>query len=128
MATLNAQVGKANGVVLAVRVGAATGPVIVGDLIGEGAAEEAAVVGETPNLAARLQGVAQPNQVVIASSTHHIVGDLFTFEDLGTHELKGITEPTQAWRVVRAADIESRLETKRQAGWSTFVGRQEEFG
>ena len=128
MASLNSEVGKAQGVVLAVRVGVATGPVVVGDLIDEGAAEEAAVVGETPNLAARLQGVAQPNQVVIGPATHHIVGDLFTFDDLGAHELKGIAEPTQAWRVNGAVDIEGRHETKRRAGSSPLVGRQEELG
>ena len=128
MASLNSEVGKARGVVLAVRVGVATGPVVVGDLISEGVAEEAAVVGETPNLAARLQGVAQPNQVVIGPATHHIVGDLFTFDDLGAHELKGIAEPTQAWRVNGAVDIEGRHETKRRAGSSPLVGRQEELG
>jgi predicted ATPase len=101
--------------------------VIVGDLIGEGAAEEAAVVGETPNMAARLQGVALPNQLVISSSTHHIVGDLFRFDDLGTRELKGIAEPTQAWRVTGAIDIESHHEKRRQIGSSPLVGRQEEL-
>lgn len=128
MASLNAKVGKAHGAVLAVRVGVATGPVVVGDMIGEGAAEEAAVVGETPNLAARLQGVAQPNQVIIGPVAQRIVGDLFTFDDLGTQELKGIAEPVQAWRVTGAADIEGRHEARRQAGSSLLVGRQEELG
>ena len=109
-------------------VGVATGPVVVGDMIGEGAAEEAAVVGETPNLAARLQGLAQPNQVIIGPVAQRIVGDLFTFDDLGTQELKGIAEPVQAWRVTGAADIEGRHETRRQAGSSPLVGRQEELG
>ena len=128
MASLNAGVGKAHGAVLAVRVGVATGPGVVGVMIGEGAAEEAAVVGETPNLAARLQGVAQPNQVVISPATQRIVGDLFTFDDLGTQELKGIAEPVHAWRVTGAADIEGRHETRRQTGSSPLVGRQEELG
>ena len=96
VASLNAEVGKKHGVVLAVRIGVATGPVVVGDMIGEGAAEEAAVVGETPNLAARLQGVAQPNQFVIGSATRELVGDLFALDDLGTQELNGIAEPTRA--------------------------------
>ena len=128
MASLNAEVGKRKGVVLAVRIGVATGPVVVGDLIGEGAAEEAAVVGETPNLAARLQGVAQPNQFVIGSATSQLVGELFTLDDLGTHELGGIAKPTQAWRVTGAVDIEGRLETKRRTDSSPLVGRQEELG
>jgi len=128
VASLNDRVGKKHGVVLAVRIGVATGPVVVGDMIGEGVAEEAAVVGETPNLAARLQGVAQPNQFVIGSATRELVGDLFALDDLGTHELKGIAEPTRAWRVTRAVDIEGRLETKRQTGSSPLVGRQEELG
>ena len=126
--SLNAEVGKAHDAVLAIRVGVATGPVVVGDMIGEGAAEEAAVVGETPNLAARLQAVAQPNQLVTSSSTRKLVGDLFTFDDLGVHELKGITEPTQAWRVTGEADIEGRLETRRIKGSSPLIGRQEELG
>ena len=128
VASLNADVGKKHGVLLAVRIGVGTGPVVVGDMIGEGAAEEAAVVGETPNLAARLQGVAQPNQLVIGSATRRIVGDLFTFDDLGTHELKGIAKPTRAWRVIGAVDIEGRHETKRRMGSSPLVGRQEELG
>jgi class 3 adenylate cyclase/tetratricopeptide (TPR) repeat protein len=128
VASLNADVGKTHNAVLAIRVGVATGPVVVGDMIGEGAAEEAAVVGETPNLAARLQAVAQPNQLVIGSSTRKLVGDLFTFDDLGVHELKGIAEPTQAWRVTGAADIEGHLETRRRKGSSPLIGRQEELG
>lgn len=128
MASLNENVGEAHGAELAVRVGVATGPVVVGDMIGEGAAEEAAVVGETPNLAARLQGLAQPNQVIIGPVVQRIVGDRFTFDDLGLQELKGIVEPVQAWRVIGAADIESHHETRRKTGSSPLVGRQEELG
>ena len=79
---------------LQARVGIATGMVVVGDLIGEGSAREQSVVGETPNLAARLQAVAEPNTVVIAASTHRLVGDLFEYRDLGTVEVKGITAPS----------------------------------
>ena len=75
---------------LQTRVGIATGLVVVGDLIGSGASQEQAIVGETPNLAARLQGVAEPNSVVIAESTRKLVGNLFDFDDLGSHDLKGI--------------------------------------
>jgi class 3 adenylate cyclase len=128
MATLNAQVDTTHAVVLAVRVGVATGPVIVGDMIGEGAAEEAAVVGETPNLAARLQGVAQPDQLVISTATRRILDDLFTFDDLGTHNLKGIPQPVQAWQVTGAVDVEGRHEARRQMDSSPLVGREEELG
>jgi class 3 adenylate cyclase/tetratricopeptide (TPR) repeat protein len=128
MSMLNDEVDGRHNVDLAVRIGIATGPVIVGDFIGEGAAEEAAVVGETPNLAARLQGVALPNQLVVAPATHRIVSEFFMFEDLGTHELKGIVEPTQAWRVVGTTDIESSHGSKRRESSSPFVGRKEELG
>ena len=76
---------------LQTRVGIATGLVVVGDLIGSGASQEQAIVGETPNLAARLQGVAEPNSVVIAESTRKLVGNLFELQDLGAQDLKGIS-------------------------------------
>src|ERR1039458_6026927 len=82
---------------LRTRVGIATGLVVVGDLIGSGASQEQAIVGDTPNLAARLQGVAEPNSVVIAESTRKLVGSLFELRDLGPQELKGISGPTRAW-------------------------------
>ena len=87
---------------LQTRVGIATGLVVVGDLIGSGASQEQAIVGETPNLAARLQGVAEPNSVVIAESTRKLVGNLFELEDLGPQELKGIAGPVRAWAALRA--------------------------
>ena len=82
---------------LQTRVGIATGLVVVGDLIGSGAAQEQAIVGETPNLAARLQGIAEPNTVVIAESTRKLLGNLFDLQDLGAQDLKGIAEPVRAW-------------------------------
>ena len=82
---------------LQTRVGIATGLVVVGDLIGSGASQEQAIVGETPNLAARLQGIAEPNSVVIAESTRKLMGNLFELEDLGAQELKGIAGPVRAW-------------------------------
>ena len=82
---------------LQTRVGIATGLVVVGDLIGSGASQEQAIVGETPNLAARLQGVAEPNSVVIAESTRKLVGNLFELGDLGAQDLKGISGPMRAW-------------------------------
>jgi len=90
---------------LQVRVGIATGLVVVGDLIGAGAAQEQAVVGETPNLAARLQGIAEPNMVVIADSTRKLMGNLFEMQDLG--DLKGIAAPARAWAALRPSSVET---------------------
>ena len=86
---------------LQTRVGIATGLVVVGDLIGSGASQEQAIVGETPNLAARLQGIAEPNSVVIAESTRKLLGNLFELEDLGAKDLKGISGPVRAWAALR---------------------------
>jgi class 3 adenylate cyclase/tetratricopeptide (TPR) repeat protein len=129
MGALNARIGERHGADLAVRVGVATGPVVVGDRVGEGAAEEAAVVGETPNLAARLQGVAGPDQVVVAPATHGLLEASFEYEDLGEHALKGIDTPVQAWRALRERDVHSRYEARQEgAGGTPLVGRQEELG
>ena len=95
---------------LAVRIGVATGVVIVGDLIGEGAAEEQAVVGETPNLAARLQAVASPNSLVIATLTRTLVGERFDCQDLGVRHMHGFTEPVRVWRVFAHRTKQSRPE------------------
>src|ERR1700747_2728921 len=86
---------------LRTRVGIATGLVVVGDLIGSGEAQERGIVGETPNLAARLQGVAEPNGVVIAEGTRRLLGNLFELEHLGASDLKGITAPVRAWAALR---------------------------
>ena len=101
---------------LQTRVGIATGLVVVGDLIGSGASQEQAIVGETPNLAARLQGVAEPNSVVIAESTRKLVGNLFELEDLGAKDLKGIAGPVRAWAALRPASVESRFEALHASG------------
>ena len=105
MAGLGAAHASLGEVELAVRVGIDTGLVVVGDLVGEGASEEASVVGETPNVAARLQGLAQPNQVLIGALTHELIGADFDCEDLGAHHLKGIAAPVPAWRVLGEGDI-----------------------
>src|SRR5215475_5083252 len=128
MAELNAAVPRPPGVELAVRIGIATGPVIVGDQIGEGTASETAVVGETPNLAARLQALAQPNQIVVGAATRTMLGDHFDLEDLGAYELKGFAEPLPAWRVLSARDVESRFAATRTGSTAPLVGRQEEMG
>ena len=101
---------------LQTRVGIATGLVVVGDLIGSGASQEQAIVGETPNLAARLQGVAEPNSVVIAESTRKLVGNLFELEDLGAQDLKGIEGPVRAWAALRPSSVESRFEALHAGG------------
>jgi class 3 adenylate cyclase/tetratricopeptide (TPR) repeat protein len=108
------------------RVGIATGLVVVGDLIESGEARERGIVGETPNLAARLQGVAEPNQVVIAESTRRLLGNLFEFVALGSKDLKGIASPTPTWAVLRTRLIESRFEALRASGLTDLVGREEE--
>jgi class 3 adenylate cyclase len=128
MAELNAAIPRPLGVELAVRIGIATGPVIVGDQIGEGTASETAVVGETPNLAARLQAMAQPNQIVVSAATRAMLGDHFDIEDLEASELKGFAEPVPAWRVLSARDVESRFAATRTGSSAPLVGRQEEMG
>jgi class 3 adenylate cyclase/predicted ATPase len=112
---------------LQTRVGIATGLVVVGDLIGSGASQEQAIVGETPNLAARLQGVAEPNAVVIAESTRKLVGNLFELEDLGARDIKGITGPVQAWAALRPSSVASRFEALHGSGLTALVGREEEL-
>ena len=112
---------------LQTRVGIATGLVVVGDLIGSGEAQERGIVGETPNLAARLQGVAEPNSVVISESTRKLVGNLFELEDLGRKGLKGIAGPVRAWAVLRPALVESRFDALHASGVTELVGREEEL-
>ena len=111
---------------LQTRVGIATGLVVVGDLFGSGANGEQSIVGETPNLAARLLGIAEPGSVVIAESTRKLVGNLFELHDLGARELKGIAKPTRAWRALRPSSVESRFEALR-AVTTPLVGRSEEI-
>jgi len=114
---------------LQVRVGIATGLVVVGDLVGAGQAQERGVVGETPNLAARLQGMADPNAVVIAAGTRRLLGDLFELRDLGPQDLKGIPGAVSAWAVLRARKIESRFEAMYAGrGMIPLAGRVEEAG
>ncbi|MHA1571774.1 MAG: ATP-binding protein, partial [Alphaproteobacteria bacterium] len=112
---------------LMVRVGIATGLVVVGDLIGEGAAQEEAVVGDTPNLAARLQGFAEPGQVVIAESTRWLLADLFELKDLGHQALKGIAAPVTAFAVLAERVIESRFDARRSGQLGAIVGRDQEL-
>ena len=101
---------------LQARVGIATGLVVVGDLIGSGEAQERGIVGETPNLAARLQGIAEPNMVVIDASTRRLIGELFELQHLGPKDLKGISGPARAWAALGARSVESRFEAMHGSG------------
>jgi class 3 adenylate cyclase/predicted ATPase len=114
-------------VVLQVRVGIATGLVVVGDLVGAGEAQERGIIGETPNLAARLQGIAGPNMVVIAEGTRRLLGHLFELQDLGAKELKGIKGSVRAWAAVRPSSVESRFEALHGGALISLVGREEEL-
>ena len=109
-----------------VRVGIATGLAVVGDLIGSGSSQEQAVVGEIPNIAARLQGIAGPNTVVLSASTRELVGSLFEFADLGPQDLKGIAAPQQAWQVLCETTIDIRFAASRLED-TPFIGRTEEL-
>ena len=119
--------GLKSPVSLQTRVGIATGLVVVGDLIGAGASQEQAIVGETPNLAARLQGIAEPNTVVIAEDTRKLLGNLFKLQDLGAKDLKGIAGPVRARAALRASSVEGRFEALHATGLTALVGREEEL-
>jgi class 3 adenylate cyclase len=112
---------------LQTRIGIATGLVVVGDLIGSGSSQEQAIVGETPNLAARLQGVAEPNSVVIAEATRKLLGNLFELDDLGEKDFKGIAGPVRAWAALRPGSVEGRFEAFHASGLTELVGREEEL-
>jgi class 3 adenylate cyclase/predicted ATPase len=114
-------------VALQSRVGIATGLVVVGDLVGSGEAQERGIVGETPNLAARLQGIAEPNSVVIAESTRKLLGDLFELEDLAAKDIKGIGGPVRAFAALRPSAVESRFDALHAGGLTELVGREEEL-
>jgi class 3 adenylate cyclase/predicted ATPase len=116
------------GQALAVRVGLASGLVVVGDLVGEGAAQEQAVVGDVPNLAARLQALAERGSVVIGVATRRQIAELFELESLGAHPLKGFDKPVEAWRVVRESAAESRFEALHGQRLTPLVGREHELG
>ena len=111
---------------LNVRLGLASGLVVVGDLIGAGAAQERGVVGETPNFAARLQALAAPGALVIADSTRRQIGQLFEIEDLGLRALAGFAEPQRAWCIAGESGVLSRFEALRSEA-TPLVGRDEEL-
>lgn len=112
---------------LSARAGIATGLVVVGDLVGEGAAQEEAVVGDTPNLAARVQGLAEPGQVVVAEGTRSLLGNVFELTDLGGQQLKGIEGETAAYAISGERAAESRFEARSAGDVSEMVGRDHEL-
>jgi class 3 adenylate cyclase len=114
------------GLQLNARVGIATGQVVIGDLIGDAGRDVDAVTGETPNLAARLQGLAEPGHVVIDAGTYRLIGIVFELEELGVRDLKGFAEPVPAWRVVGAGRAESRFEAAHAGHLTALVGRENE--
>ncbi len=116
-----------DGTALATRIGVATGVVIVGDLIGSGATQEAAVVGETPNLAARLQGVAEPNQIVLPKETQRLLGNAYTLRSIGDQALKGISGSVEAFVVEGEASVESRFAARQSGTLTPIVGRDREI-
>ena len=117
-----------DGKLLRARVGIASGQVVVGDLIGATATDVQAVSGETPNLAARLQGLAEPGQVVINEITHHLIGTTFDLHELGRHDLKGFAEPVPAWGVIGESAVASRFEAAHAGALTNLVGRDNELG
>ena len=124
---IEAVAGLKTGASLQARIGIATGLVVVGDMTDAGGSWERGIIGETPNLAARLQGIAEPNQVIIAESSRQLLGDLFELRHLGARDLKGIAEPVQAWAVLRASSVASRFEAMHAAGLTSLVGREDEI-
>jgi len=112
---------------LNIRVGIATGLVVVGDLIRSGDTQERDILGETPNLAARLLSLAEPNTVVIADATRRLLGDLYDFTDLGLRSVKGIADPVRTWSVLQSLAVESRYEALHGAGITELTGRDDEL-
>jgi pimeloyl-ACP methyl ester carboxylesterase len=113
---------------LQIRVGIATGLAVVGDLLADSAAREETAIGETPNLAARLQGLATPGSVVISDDTRQLLGALFEFADLGSFSLKGFSQPVRAWRVLGKSAAEGRFEAMHSGQLTPLLGREHELG
>jgi class 3 adenylate cyclase len=118
---------KAAGDVVQTRIAIGSGVVVVGDLIRQSVTQENAAIGETTNLVARLQSLAEPNSIVISPVTHRLVGALFDYRDLGRHMLKGFSEPVHVRQVLGVSKVESRFEAQHQSGTSPLLGRQEEL-
>src|SRR5439155_6194981 len=124
---LNQRLEAERGVKLAARLGIHTGLVVVGDVGGRGRQEQLAV-GETPNVASRLQGLAAPGTLLVSAATHRLAETFFACQDLGERSIKGLTAPLRVYRVLEARDVQSRLESTRSSGLTALVGRQREVG
>jgi len=127
-ARLQQSVAVLRGLPLQVRIGIHTGLVVVGDMGGGGFRDPMAIVGETPNIAARLQGIAEPNTVVISTATHRLVQGLFEYQNLGPRELKGVTTRLPLYRVLGESGVQSRFEVTVRTGLTPLVGRDDELG
>jgi class 3 adenylate cyclase/predicted ATPase len=127
MASLNTHLAREQGIRLAARVGIHTGIVVVGEM-GSGSRHEQLALGETPNVAARLQGLAESDTVVISAATHRLVQGVFSAEDLGTHALKGVATPVRVYRVLGESTAQSRLNAAATKGLTPLVGREQEIG
>ncbi len=127
MGGLNARLEQEKGIRLAVRIGIHTGLVVIGE-IGKGVSQEHLALGETPNLASRIEGMAQPDTVMISDATYQLVEGYFVCEDLGHHVLKGVADSQQVYRVVGASGTQSRLEVGVTKGLTPLVGREQEVG
>src|ERR1043166_8560086 len=124
---LNIRLAQERRVSLAVRLGVHTGLVVVGD-VGDGSRQEQLALGETPNLAARLQGIAAPNTLVISAATFQLLGGFFTCQSLGTQALKGFVQPLEVYQVRYESTARSRLEAAGSTGLTPLVGREREIG
>ena len=122
------QLKRPDGRAFQTRIGIATGIVVIGDIVGEGTAREHSIVGETPNLASRLQALAEPDSILIGHNTHQLLGKRFEYLSVGEHALKGFAAPVRAWRVLREAESESRFAATRAVGRGALIGRGEETG
>jgi predicted ATPase/class 3 adenylate cyclase len=121
-------IARPDGKRLQARIGIATGLVVVGEIGGTGSAQERTIVGETPNLAARLQSLAAPDTILISEATRHLVGGMFDLEPIGEHELKGFLRPVPVWRVQGEASVETRFAAIRTGGNLPLIGRAHEMG
>jgi class 3 adenylate cyclase/predicted ATPase len=127
MGDLNTRLQQTRGIQLAIRVGIHTGLVVVGEM-GEAGRQEQLALGETPNIAARIQGLAAPNTMAISEATYRLVEGYFTSESLGEHTLRGVSQPLNIYRVLGVSDIHSRLEVAQTRGLTPLVGREQEVG
>lgn len=128
LAQLDARLVMEKGISLAARLAIHTGLVVVGEIGAADQRESMAIVGETPNVAARLQGIAEPNTLVISAATHRLVEGYFVCDALGSHALRGVSQPVAVYRVLRESGVRSRLDVASALGLTPLVGREHEVG